>query len=132
MTKDDKIKALLNLLDDVIKKDKERTPGEWQAEFVDVPDIDYWPERVTSPSADTTDNRNKVCTFGEGSDYHRHSNTNASFIASASVSHGRNARALKEVIEHLTANQFDDTDVPSIALESILSIYPEEILKHYL
>jgi len=131
MTQDDKIKALLNLLDDVIKKDEERAPGEWRAKV-----------RAQFPDQEVSIKPYLLIRSVVASENYD-SWTDASFIASASVSHGKNARALKSTVEFLIKwrDAYRKTgpgiDFPGKfpqdkQLDSILSLYPDEILKRYL
>jgi hypothetical protein len=67
----------------LIELEAKATPGPWSVDWVECPDgqgnlLDKWPERVWGKS-DKPEN-GKVCTFGEASDYHRHSNINAALI----------------------------------------------------
>lgn len=130
LTQKDRITGFLALLDDVIKKDEERTQGEWQAWQHDA--NNEW-----SHSRIRAQTHRNLAIINSG-------HPDAAFIASASVSHGRNARALREQVMQL---QFAITDYQTAAkgthanfvwefaknaLNSILSLYPDEILKRYL
>lgn len=69
------IDAHLTALLDLAAK---RTPGEWFTQFIDIPDIDKWPERVYASDASEL---STICTFEDRSDYNQFSNANAAFIA---------------------------------------------------
>lgn len=124
LTPTQRLTCLLALLDDAIKKDEERTHGEW---------MKGW-----GPTGERT---SFVC--GDPSKHdiaHEVLLEDASFIASASVSHGRNARALRAIVQWLrdelmvsaAIKQLEVHEIVSKRLNSILSIYPDEILKRYL
>jgi hypothetical protein len=128
LTPTQRLTCLLALLDEVIKLDEERTPGEWEIE---------------SNGAES-----EVVLPGNESliDDHEHewaestafiATNNASFIASASVSHGRNARALKDELLALDTLYHGNPGLEVMRWvenrrHSILSHYPDEILKRYL
>jgi hypothetical protein len=105
LTPIERLTCLLALQDDVIKKDAERTQGDWnQSEFGFALDVEgaYIGNAVRR--------------------------SDASFIASASVSHGKNARMAKKCVERfITLGTHDE-----IVDEFIQSLYPDEILRQYL
>jgi len=109
LTPTQRLTGFLALLDDVIKKDEERTEGEWNG-------------------------RNKVGAWIAG---HGFTLPDASHIAIGSISQGRNAKELKYLVEELQILVRVATDKSVIAwaearIAHAYSLYPDEILKRYL
>ena len=131
--------GLLALLDDVIKKDEERTQGEWQ--------LSRWRHdgRViifveTEGEDNICHNRHEIEAGRDDSNWE----WDALFIASASVSHGRNAKITKLAViaadklvrKHEESATWDKCgqdyyDAKNV-LDEAFSLYPDEILKRYL
>lgn len=126
MNNDQKTKALLNLLDEVIRMDEKRTPGKWNHNQGE--NMSHW----ISSSMST------VAVIPTDSVYcASRCSQNASFIASASISHGRNARIVKCEIEFwqsiLSSKETEVLhEAANIRIEQFLSLYPDDLLKKYL
>ncbi len=136
MTTKEKIQALLTLLDDVIKKDEARTQGEWDADdpydsYCGNPycTVDGCPENHPSGKQILSGPETEGFSDAELRMHPR----DTRFIASASVSHGRNAKALKTMLEPcLDARDITGHGRFDEILSPILSCYPDEILQRYL
>jgi len=117
LTAAQRLSCLLAHLNEVIRLDEERTQGEWKIG-----------ERAPCVLYGGNDDDTGMAFDA------RH---DASFIASASVSHGKNARATKLVLEE-AIKMSKVTLHPQVSgfgkffINSILSLYPDEILKRYL
>lgn len=122
-----RLTCLLALLDDIIKKDKERTQGEWKAEQNKYRQDQWW---IVADEGDLVETYPQE-PYWIGA-------TNASFIACASVSHGRNARIAKLAILCWQADMrnysytHDTYRNAKDNLDGVASLYPDEILKRYL
>lgn len=132
LTFDQRLAALLALLDDAIKRDSERTPGEWihksesaeniycKSPFINVPEehlaMLMWP----CHHPDDTLAAEKL----------RYAD--ASFIVGASLWDGANAKALKLALKYVCDEIQQGNPDGRKELESILANYPDELLRRYL
>lgn len=119
LTQSQRLTALLALLDDVIEKDEGRTQGVWENTIdTEYPFHELW---------NSGQKQHLGSTIRE---------EDASFIASASVSHGRNARELKDDLlvwgQLAVHRDAYAQEKAKTRIAEIVAIYPDEILTRYL
>lgn len=147
MTQEQKVTGLLNLLDEIIRLDSERTRGPWNV-LPEEQDKEYLRLRGTRLGgrykiANVHAPKPKDLDEGWEAKEREESWANVFFIAWATMVMGQTAQALKRAIHALQEIAAGDTSQlasPSqcatvadamIALERITKHYPEDILRSY-